>query len=76
MNNLRDILKSQGRTVLWLSKKSGVSRQTLYNIINKTVEPKPETRAKVVWAMDLPVELLFPHHNVSTTPHNGSGAKK
>ena len=63
MSNLKDILKSQGRTILWLSKKSGVSRQTIYQIINKKVEPKIETVTKLVWAMDLPTKLLFPKEN-------------
>jgi len=59
MSNLESILEKQGRSINWLAQKSGLSRQTIWNVIKKHTNPMPKTQTKIAEALDLPLNVIF-----------------
>lgn len=58
-NHLKEILEQREITVIELAEKTGMSRQTLHNIINGTYSPGVEMSLKIATVLRVPVEEIF-----------------
>jgi len=59
MNKLKEILDKQGRSINWLAQRSGLSRQTIWNVIKGNNIPINKTKEKISNALDLPLNVIF-----------------
>jgi transcriptional regulator with XRE-family HTH domain len=66
-NNLKQIRIDKGLSQLELSRKSGVPGNIISNIENGKVYPYPGWRKKIVKALGMIEEVVFPYNN-SLTP--------
>lgn len=58
-NRLKETLEKKDMTIINLSEKTGISRQTLHNIINETYSPGIEMVLKIANVLKTPVEEIF-----------------
>lgn len=58
-NRLKETLEKKDMTIINLSEKTGISRQTLHNIINETYSPGIEMVLKIANVLNTPVEEIF-----------------
>lgn len=83
MSVMRDIFEDLSELILanmelnglsqsGLARKSGVSKQTISDYINrKRRKPDPEALAAIAHALNLPVELMYHAAGIPTTPSPG-----
>lgn len=62
-NNLAYVLKTRGITPYALAKNVGVSKQSISEIINKSINPRLDTAFKISTYLNLKVEDLFKLNN-------------
>jgi len=61
--NLRHIMKEEGRTQLWLSKKVGVSNRTISEIINEKRIPTLPVAMRIAKVLGMKVEEIWEDAN-------------
>ncbi len=67
---LKAILKSQNKTILWLSEETGISKNTLYTITKRDSEKiKGEFLEKISSALCVPAEVLL-YDNINDLTEN------
>jgi len=64
---LAEILRSEGRTVAWLARQTGFTRQWVSRVVNGHDIAGEATRASVATALGRTVEDVFPDTSVRCT---------
>lgn len=60
VNKIHEIADNQGMSIIFLSKKSGVARSHLYNIMSQRVNPSMNTAKRIADALGSTIHKLFP----------------
>jgi transcriptional regulator with XRE-family HTH domain len=66
MNRLGQLRIDRGLTLLGLSARSGVDRTTIHAIERYGHKPRPETRAKLALALNVPEGEIWPEARTAT----------
>jgi len=61
MNRIKEILKEQGRTQMWLSEKVNKSYVIVTNYCNNNAQPSIEVLRKIALILDVDVRELLEH---------------
>lgn len=71
---IKEVLKEQGVTNIFLADKVGITRPNMSNIVNGKTKPSLETLEKIADALNVPITELFEHpkQNVITCPKCGT----
>lgn len=71
---IKEVLKEQGVTNIFLADKVGITRPNMSNIVNGKTKPSLETLEKIADALNVPITELFeqPKQNVITCPKCGT----
>ncbi|MCR4428520.1 MAG: helix-turn-helix domain-containing protein [Caldiserica bacterium] len=66
--NLKELLRKKNRTVSELSEKTGISRPTIYRILESKSSLKLEDALKISRFLEVPIEALYGLENVDKIP--------
>jgi transcriptional regulator with XRE-family HTH domain len=58
MNNIKKVLKEQGRSQRWLAKKIGMSYSSIVNYCNNATQPSGGTLRVIASAMEIDIRAL------------------